>query len=765
MKTNSHTLLKLALLTIIAAAIASPATLRAQNTMFTYQGRVQVNGTNFNGTGTFRFALVTSTNFNHQATGVANMGGISPNLFVSSCNVTFGGNGYTSPPAVTITGGGGSGATAQANLSGGSVASITVLTPGSGYSSTPTVSIAPPPPNISYTTYWSNDGTSVAGSEPTAGVTLGATNGLMMVVLGDNTIPNMAVISAAIFAQPNLQLRIWFNDGVHGDAALSPLQNLTPTPYAVQALNAESVAATNITGSIPLSELQSGFVTNNQNGVNLNGSFIGNGSGLTNLSATGIAFSSTNYSITSWGANVYGTRNIPPGLVNPIAVSGGVYHALALKSDGTVLAWGGGTTNDFFDYGQAIVPAGLTNVVAIGAGGAHSLALLGNGNVVAWGAGTSNNPSDGFDFGQSSVPSSLSSVKAISAGGAHSLALESNGAVVAWGAGMVVNPTNGYDFGQSKPPVFTNAMAISAGYLHSLALRGNSTVAAWGAGKTNNPSDGYYDYGQSIVPAGLNNVIAISAGGFHSLALKSDGTVVAWGAGTTYNPSDGYYDYGQSIVPAGLSNVVAISAGLIHSIALKSDGTVVAWGGGTFYDPGDGFDYGQAMVPAGLNNIVAVAPGSGTSFALALRKQASGPVAFLDSDNTFDGNVNINGDLDVLGQVTSGIGFLVKGPTNQYYLPATAASLRIVRGGVFLTGTNNGGEGFSVSRAGTGSYTVTFNPGFSDTPMATASPLVASPLTIITANALSDSQVQFLSYTPGGVATDASFSFIAIGAQ
>jgi hypothetical protein len=238
--------IKFSLLTALVFALALPCKSPGQSTVFTYQGRVLDNGTNFNGNGQFKFALVTSTNANHQATATANApsGG-----FITIINPTFGGNGYTNAPTVTITGGGGSGATATATVSGGVVTGIQVTDPGSGYTSTPMVTIAAPPADIAYMTYWSNDGTSSStGSEPIAAVGVGVVNGLFTVVLGDTTIANMTAISASSFTQPNLQLRIWFNDGVNGSAALSPVQNLTPAPYADFANSAGIAAsATNAT--------------------------------------------------------------------------------------------------------------------------------------------------------------------------------------------------------------------------------------------------------------------------------------------------------------------------------------------------------------------------------------------------------------------------------------------------------------------------------------------------------------------------------------
>ena len=103
------------------------------------------------------------------------------------------------------------------------------------------MTIAPPLPDISYVTYWSNDGTSENGSEPSASVSVAVNNGLFTVVLGDTTQPNMSAINAGLFNQPNLQLRIWFNDGVNGFAALSPVQTLTPSPYAILANTASNL--------------------------------------------------------------------------------------------------------------------------------------------------------------------------------------------------------------------------------------------------------------------------------------------------------------------------------------------------------------------------------------------------------------------------------------------------------------------------------------------------------------------------------------------
>lgn len=65
---------------------------------------------------------------------------------VSNIFLTYQGAGYTNPPTVTITGGGGSNATAEAILnSDGTINNIKITNTGTGYTSAPTVTVENPP--------------------------------------------------------------------------------------------------------------------------------------------------------------------------------------------------------------------------------------------------------------------------------------------------------------------------------------------------------------------------------------------------------------------------------------------------------------------------------------------------------------------------------------------------------------------------------------------------------------------------------------------
>jgi len=117
--------------------------------------------------------------------------------------------------------------------------------------------------------------------------------------------------------------------------------------------------------------------------------------------------------VASWGTGQTFPASAP---TNITAISTALDHGLALRSDGTVFAWG---DNRIY---QTTVPAGLANVGKVAAGEFFSVALKTDGTVVAWGAN---------DYGQRDVPAGLTGIKDISAGHGHVLALRSNGTVIA----------------------------------------------------------------------------------------------------------------------------------------------------------------------------------------------------------------------------------------------------------------------------------------------------------------------------------------------
>lgn len=104
------------------------------------------------------------------------------------------------------------------------------------------------------TSYWSNDGTSTAGSQPTHAVPLPVANGLFNVRLGDAGL-TMPPLTPAVFSNPVRLLRVWFSSNNTTFTQLTPDSPITSVPYALQAQQAmDSITL----GGHPASDFMSG---------------------------------------------------------------------------------------------------------------------------------------------------------------------------------------------------------------------------------------------------------------------------------------------------------------------------------------------------------------------------------------------------------------------------------------------------------------------------------------------------------------------------
>jgi hypothetical protein len=528
-------------------------TAQAQSMVFTYQGRVLDNGTNFSGTGQFKFALVTSTTLNHQATATANApsGG-----YITGYTVTSGGNGYASAPGVTVSGGGGSGAAATAVISGGAVTAVNVGNPGDGhYTSAPTVTIAPPPANVAYTSYWSNDGTSVNGSQPGTAVTVPVNNGLFSITLGDTTLANMAAMDASLFTRPNLQLRLWFNDGANGFAALDPAQSLTPTPYTAFANTASNLSGTlpaaQLNGTIPVSQLSGPPAT----ATNFLGTLTGDLTGTQKATVVSAVGGQT-------AANVASGASAANG-----ATSANTANAIVKRDAGGSFNGGSVTL-----AGNLHLPATTAAAGVVYSGGSRLIHAYGNNNLFA-----------GPQAGNFTTTGSYNA-----ANGANALALNTSGAanvangynaLYANSAGsynsavgfqaLYNNTTGNYNTGEGYDALvnnYTGTNNIALGYQAGIAINGNNNIDIGNRGVTSE-----------------NGVIRLGTPGTHASTFIAG--LINGNAGGLTNLAatqlTGGLTVQQDTTGSGAPNIIAGSPG--NYVASGVIGATISGGGTTNY--------------------------------------------------------------------------------------------------------------------------------------------------------------------------------------
>jgi len=352
------------------------------------------------------------------------------------------------------------------------------------------------------------------------------------------------------------------------------------------------------------------------------------------------------------GNNATGTNGSTPGQVPYLkgvrSVSAGCAHALALKTDGTVYAWGrnfngqlgNGTTN------RADVPikVKISGVRAIAAGCTHSLALRNDGTVWAWGYnyfGQLGNGESG-DGTDKMLPVRVAnldaSVKGLAAGRNFSLALMLDGTVRSWGENSHGQLGLGYygPTASERTPVaipdFSGVRAIASDGegKHSLALLNDGTVKSWGLNDQGQLGQGSNIGQVSARPFAvrdLKNVRAIATGEVHSMAVLESGRVKSWGNNVYGQLGNGANGDGTGadtpVDVVGVSEVRSVAGGRYNSLAVLESGKVRSWGNNYSGELGNGTSGPgtESDVPVAVKNLASVkGVAAGNGFALTVTR-------------------------------------------------------------------------------------------------------------------------------------------------
>jgi alpha-tubulin suppressor-like RCC1 family protein len=372
--------------------------------------------------------------------------------------------------------------------------------------------------------------------------------------------------------------------------------------------------------------------------------------------------------IWGWGSNLehqisqgtgVSTSPVRANTSGVVAINSGGFHTLALKSDGTFVAWGGNrdgqNCNGTLSTGGFPIPVKeLSGALAVAGGGIHSLVIKPDGTVWACGHNAEGQLGDGTNnFNPNPVQAlGLTGVIAIAAGGTHSLALKADGTVWAWGLNTEGQLGDGTNTNRNAPVQvlgLAGVVAIAAGGAavvgageHSLALKSDGTVWAWGRNVEGQLGDGTNtNHNTPVQVSGLADVVAISAGGSHNMALKSGGGVWTWGRNIEGQLGDGTdANHNTPVQVAGLLDIIAIDAGDLHSLALKPDGSVWAWGLNSLGQLGNGSIGGQVNVPGQviqLRGAVRITAGSRHNIVIV------NPIVELSSDDLNFGTAAVGG--------------------------------------------------------------------------------------------------------------------------
>jgi alpha-tubulin suppressor-like RCC1 family protein len=324
----------------------------------------------------------------------------------------------------------------------------------------------------------------------------------------------------------------------------------------------------------------------------------------------------SDHTLWAWGFNangqlgIGGTSNANPsplqiGLDSDWSdISTGAFHALALKSNGTLWAWGSNGAGQLgantTTQSNSPIQIGLaSDWVSISTGMGHSFAIKSDSTLWGWGynivgqvgTGTSSNISSPTQIGTSHDWAS------ISGGGAHSLGLKYDGSLWAWGANDSGQLGLGTFVDQDIPvqlDSLTNWEEIDAGFEYSLARKSDGTIWSWGMNGNGQLGDGTTNNIDSPLQIGTaNDWITIEAGSAHAFAINSNHNLFGWGysalgqignGGSTqaYLPEMIDFDTDWVSISAAKGGTDGVSVFGTHSAGLRGDKKVICMTGSNY---------------------------------------------------------------------------------------------------------------------------------------------------------------------------------------
>jgi len=284
--------------------------------------------------------------------------------------------------------------------------------------------------------------------------------------------------------------------------------------------------------------------------------------------------------------------------------AGGTAHTAAIKTDGTLWTWGLGTAGILGDNttisksSPVQTVSGGTNWKQVATGTSIIAAIKTDGTLWAWGTNTDGQLGDNTTTSKSSPVQTVAAGtnwKQVIAGTTGIFAIKTDGTLWLWGTNTSGPLGDNTTISKSSPVQTvsggTNWKQVAAGSSLIAAIKTDGTLWTWGLNQYGQLGDNTIINRSSPVQtvSGGTNWKQVATGLAHISAIKTDGTLWLWGANSNGQLGDNTIIDRSSPVQtvSGGTNWKQVAAGSIHTSAVKTDGTLWAWGRNLFSALGD----------------------------------------------------------------------------------------------------------------------------------------------------------------------------------